>query len=383
MLERGRQVAAAGDCAVCHTVSGGKANAGGLAMDTPFGTLYSTNITPDPETGIGRWSFAAFERAMREGISRDGRHLYPAFPYTSFRNINDADMQALYAYLMSQTPVRQEAPANQMRFPFNQRPLMAGWNALFLQRGEYQPDPQRNAQWNRGAYLVDGLGHCTACHSPRNLLGAEKGGSSYLAGGMVDGWEAPALNALGKSSTPWSEDELFNYLSTGFSEKHGVAAGPMGPVVSELATLPTSDVRAIAHYLSSLDGEPQTLATNAAPQVDSHVSLSNGERVFKGACLACHSDGLGPKLFGVSPSMAVNSNVHSDLPDNLLRVVLHGIPTPATRDLGYMPGFKDSLSDRQVADLAAYLRHRFAADKPAWQGLASKAAQVRANPGSH
>jgi nicotinate dehydrogenase subunit B len=157
----------------------------------------------------------------------------------------------------------------------------------------------------------------------------------------------------------------------------------MGPVVSELATLPKSDVRAIAHYLSSLDGEPQALAANAAPQVDSPVSLSNGERVFKGACLACHSDGLGPKLFGVSPSMAVNSNVHSDLPDNLLRVVLHGIPTPATRDLGYMPGFKDSLSDRQVADLAAYLRHRFAADKPAWQGLASKAAQVRANPGSH
>ncbi|MBI6923839.1 molybdopterin-dependent oxidoreductase [Pseudomonas putida] len=383
MLERGRQVAAAGDCTVCHTVSGGKVNAGGLAMETPFGTLHTTNITPDPETGIGRWSFAAFERAMREGISRDGRHLYPAFPYTSFRAINDADMQALYAYLMSQTPVRQPAPANQMRFPFNQRPLMAGWNALFLQRGEYQADPQRSDQWNRGAYLVDGLGHCTACHSPRNLMGAEKAGSSYLAGGMVDGWEAPALNALGKSSTPWTEDELFNYLSTGFSDKHGVAAGPMGPVVSELATLPKSDVRAIAHYLGSLDGEPRSQATKAPQPAETHVSLSNGERVFKGACMACHSDGQGPKLFGVSPSMAVNSNVHSDLPDNLLRVILHGIPTPATRDLGYMPGFKDSLSDRQVADLAAYLRQRFAGDKPAWQGLAATAAQVRANPGSH
>ncbi|MFK3718706.1 molybdopterin cofactor-binding domain-containing protein [Pseudomonas fulva] len=383
MLERGRQVAAAGDCAVCHTVSGGKVNAGGLAMETPFGTLHTTNITPDPETGIGRWSFAAFERAMREGISRDGRHLYPAFPYTSFRAINDADMQALYAYLMSQTPVRQPAPANQMRFPFNQRPLMAGWNALFLQRGEYQADPQRSDQWNRGAYLVDGLGHCTACHSPRNLMGAEKAGSSYLAGGRVDGWEAPALNALGKSSTPWTEDELFNYLSTGFSDKHGVAAGPMGPVVSELATLPKSDVRAIAHYLSSLDGEPRSQATKAPQPAETHVSLSNGERVFKGACMACHSDGQGPKLFGVSPSMAVNSNIHSDLPDNLLRVILHGIPTPATRDLGYMPGFKDSLSDRQVADLAAYLRQRFAGDKPAWQGLAATAAQVRANPGSH
>ncbi|MGG5289060.1 molybdopterin cofactor-binding domain-containing protein [Pseudomonas shirazensis] len=383
MLERGRQVAAAGDCAVCHTVSGGKVNVGGLAMDTPFGTLYSTNITPDPETGIGRWSFAAFERAMREGISRDGRHLYPAFPYTSFRNITDGDMQALYAYLMSQTPVRQEASVNQMRFPFNQRPLMAGWNALFLKRGEYQPDPQRSAQWNRGAYLVEGLGHCAACHSPRNLLGAEQGGQRYLAGGMVDGWEAPALNALGKGATPWSESELVTYLSTGFSDKHGVAAGPMGPVVSELATLPQSDVQAIAHYLASLDGAPQAAAAKPVAQVDAQVSISNGERVFKGACMACHSDGLGPKLFGVSPSMAVNSNVHSALPDNLLRVILHGIATPATPDLGYMPAFKDSLSDRQVADLSAYLRQRFASDQPAWQGLAGKSAQVRANPGSH
>jgi nicotinate dehydrogenase subunit B len=284
---------------------------------------------------------------------------------------------------MSQTPVYQAPSANQMRFPFNQRPLMAGWNALFLKRGEYQPNPQRSEQWNRGAYLVDGLGHCAACHSPRNLMGAEKSGNSYLAGGMVDGWEAPALNALGKSSTPWSENELFTYLSTGFSDKHGVAAGPMGPVVSELATLPQSDVRAIAHYLASLDGTPQAVAAKAPAQVDTQVSLSNGERVFKGACMACHSDGLGPKLFGVSPSMAVNSNVHSDLPDNLLRVILHGIPAPATRELGYMPGFKDSLSNRQVADLAAYLRQRFAAQKPAWEGLVAKSAQVRANPGSH
>ncbi|MDT4811014.1 Nicotinate dehydrogenase subunit B [compost metagenome] len=384
-LERGRQLAAAGDCAVCHTTADGKVNAGGLAMETPFGTLYSTNITPDRETGIGNWSFAAFDRAMRQGISRDGRHLYPAFPYTAFRNINDADMQALYAYLMSQAPVRQEAPANRMSFPFNLRPLMAGWNALFLGRGEYQADPQRSEQWNRGAYLVNGLGHCSACHSPRNLMGAEKGGKAFLAGGMVDGWEAPALNGLSRAPTPWSEGELFDYLRTGFSDKHGVAAGPMGPVVSELATLPEGDVRAIAHYLASLGGEPEAravVASSPAP-VETSLSLSNGERVFKGACLACHSEGSGPKLFGVSPSMAANTNVHSDLPDNLLKVVLHGIPTPATRDLGYMPGFKDSLSNRQVADLLAYMRHRFAADKPAWDGLLAKAAQVRANPGSH
>nr|WP_288497647.1 molybdopterin cofactor-binding domain-containing protein [uncultured Pseudomonas sp.] len=382
-LERGRLLAAAGDCAVCHTAADGATNAGGLAMDTPFGTLYSTNITPDRETGIGTWSFGAFERAMREGISRDGRHLYPAFPYTAFRNISDPDMQALYAYLMSQDPVKQSAPANQMSFPFNIRPLMAGWNTLFLGRGEYQADTSRSEQWNRGAYLVNGLGHCAACHSPRNLLGAEKTGKSFLAGGVVDGWEAPALNALSSSGVPWTEAELSEYLSSGFSSQHGVAAGPMGPVVSELATLPKSDVQAIAHYLVSLDsGAKASTTATAATGVDT-LSLNRGQRIFEGACQACHSDGNGPQLFGVSPSMAVNSNVHSAVPDNLLNVILHGIDKPATPDLGYMPAFKDNLSDRQVADLAGYLRHRFAGDQPAWKNLPEKVAHVRANPGSH
>ncbi|MBD1602301.1 molybdopterin cofactor-binding domain-containing protein, partial [Pseudomonas typographi] len=256
-VERGRQLAAAGDCAVCHTAAGGALNAGGLAMATPFGTLYSTNITPDAQTGIGNWSFAAFDRAMRQGISRDGRHLYPAFPYTAFRSIQEADMQALYAYLMSQAPVAQAAPANNLNFPFNVRPLMAGWNTLFLKQGEYQSDPAQGEQWNRGRYLVEGLGHCAACHSPRNALGAEKTGGSYLAGAMVDGWEAPALNALSRAPEPWTEAQLFSYLSTGFADRHGVATGPMGPVVSELAQLPPGDVQAIAHYLASLNQSAQ------------------------------------------------------------------------------------------------------------------------------
>jgi nicotinate dehydrogenase subunit B len=382
-LERGRLLAAAGDCAVCHTAPEGASNAGGLAMETPFGTLYSTNITPDRETGIGTWSFGAFERAMREGISRDGRHLYPAFPYTAFRNISDTDMQSLYAYLMSQEPVKQSAPANQMSFPFNIRPLMAGWNALFLGRGEYQADTRRSEQWNRGAYLVNGLGHCAACHSPRNLLGAEKTGKSFLAGGVVDGWEAPALNALSSSGVPWTEAELSEYLSSGFSSQHGVAAGPMGPVVSELATLPKGDVEAIAHYLVSLDTNTAPAAKSAVSDEVDTLSLTRGQRIFEGACQACHSDGNGPQLFGVSPSMAVNSNVHSAVPDNLLNVILHGIDKPATPDLGYMPAFKDNLSDRQVADLAGYLRQRFAGEQPAWENLPEKVAQVRANPGSH
>ncbi|MFS2159443.1 molybdopterin cofactor-binding domain-containing protein [Pseudomonas sp. Pseusp122] len=382
-LERGRLLAAVGDCAVCHTAPGGAVNAGGLAMETPFGTLYSSNITPDEKTGIGNWSYPAFERAMRDGIGRDGRHLYPAFPYTAFRNINDSDMQALYAYLMTQEPVSQPAKANAMRFPFNYRPLMAGWNTLFLRQGEIQLQPERSAQWNRGAYLVNGLGHCAACHSPRNLLGAQKGGAAFLSGGLVDGWEAPALNGLSKAPTPWTEDQLFNYLSSGYSAEHGVAAGPMGPVVSELAKLPKTDVRAMAVYLASLNESAQAQpVTEIVPQAQP-LSLENGRRVFEGSCQGCHADGKGPKLFGVSPALGNNSNVHSLLPDNLIKVILQGITTPATPDLGYMPGFKDSLSDTQIAELTAYLRSRFAPAQPVWEGLQNKVAHLRANPGTH
>lgn len=386
MLERGRQVAAAGDCAVCHTAESGATNAGGLKMATPFGTLYTTNITPDRETGIGNWSFTAFDRAMRQGISRDGHHLYPAFPYTAFRQINEGDMQALYAYLMSQPAVKQSAPPNEMRFPFNMRFLMAGWNTLFLRQGEYQPDGTKSAEWNRGAYLVNGAGHCAACHSPRNLLGAEKGGAQYLAGGWVDGWEAPALNQLSKAPQPWKADALYNYLRTGYDDKHGVAAGPMAPVVSHLATLPEADVRAMATYLADINGQASATAQSAppAPAPQPAWNTAAGERLFKGACQACHSASEGgPKLFGVSPAMANSSSLTSATPDNLLQVVLHGIDKPASDELGYMPGFAASLSDKQVADIAAWLRQRYAPNEPAWTDLTEKVAHVRANPGSH
>ncbi len=300
--------------------------------------------------------------------------------------MTDGDMQALYAYLMSQSAVRQSNPANQMRFPFNLRPLMAGWNALFLRQGEYQPDPQQSAQWNRGAYLVNGLGHCAACHSPRNLLGAEKGGAAFLAGGMVDGWEAPALNQLANADKPWTEEQLFQYFRTGHSAEHGVAAGPMGPVVSELATLPQSDLRAMANYVMSLSAkatlnvEPQAqLAARALP-----AGQLAGERLFQGACQACHSAAAGgPQLFGVSPDLANNTNIFSDRPDNLIKVILQGIPKPATAELGFMPGFKDSFSDRQVTALVNYLRQRYADDKPAWRDVEAQVARLRAEPGTH
>ena len=213
-IARGKVLAALGDCAVCHTVTNGVLNTGGRPLETPFGTIYSTNITPDLQTGIGAWSYPAFERAMREGIHRDGKHLYPAFPYNHFAKTSDADLQALYAYLMAQPAVKSVSPETKLAFPFNLRPLMAGWNALFHQPGTFQPDATKSATWNRGAYLVESLGHCGACHSPRNALGAERA-NAYLAGGFAEGWEAPPLTSLSQAPIPWSEDELFAYLRTG------------------------------------------------------------------------------------------------------------------------------------------------------------------------
>jgi nicotinate dehydrogenase subunit B len=374
-IARGRQLAALGDCAVCHTAANGALNAGGRPLETPFGIIYSTNITPDPETGIGAWSYPAFERAMREGIHRDGRHLYPAFPYTHFAKAADADLQALYAYLMAQAPVRADTPKNALAFPFNWRPLMAGWNALFHQSVVFEADATKSAMWNRGGYLVEGLGHCGACHSPRNALGAEKA-KAYLAGGFAEGWEAPPLTSLSHAPIPWSEDELYAYLRTGESRFHGVAAGPMAPVVKELAGLPDEDIRAMAIYLGSFNDtsitEPAQAALAAKLEALASTRIvsasSVGARIYQGACAVCHAVGGAP-LFGSRPSLALNSNLHSAVPDNLVQVILHGIASPASSDLGYMPAFKDSMTDVQVAELVSYLRQQFAAEKPPWTAV--------------
>src|SRR6202790_2673227 len=371
-IERGRQLAALGNCAVCHTVSDGIVNAGGRAIETPFGIIYGTNITPDVETGIGNWSYPAFERAMREGIHRDGRRLYPAFPYTHFAKTSDADLQALYAYLMAQAPVRADNRKPELSFPFKLRPLMAGWNALFHQPGAFEANATKSATWNRGAYLVEGLGHCGACHSPRNALGAEKA-SAYLAGGFAEGWEAPPLTSLSQAPIPWSEGELFAYLRRGESLLHGVAAGPMAPVVRELTALPDADIRAMAVYLASFNANAvdraaeAALATNLENMTRGRAVAASaiGARLYEGACAVCHAVG-GPPLFGSRPSLALNSNLHSAVPDNLIQVILHGIASPASSDLGYMPAFKDSMTDDQLAELVSYLRQQFAPDKPPW-----------------
>ncbi|WP_281663238.1 molybdopterin cofactor-binding domain-containing protein [Paraburkholderia fungorum] len=386
LVARGKLLASLGNCAVCHTAHNGVPNAGGKPLDTPFGTVYSTNITPDGLTGIGTWSLDAFVRAMRQGISRDGHRLYPAFPYTSFKNTSDDDLKALYAYLMAQTPVRSRPPETKLAYPFSVRPLMAVWNGLFLGRNPLPADATRSAQWNRGAYLVNGLGHCSACHTPRNAFGAEKTGAAFMGGGMADGWEAPALSTLSNAPVPWSEDELFSYLRYGHAPLHGVAAGPMAPVVNDLAALPDSDIRAMATYLASLN----PLEANADPaamarQYEQASTITGtatgpGARLFDGACAACHHTGSGPQLFGAHPSLALNTNLHSATPDNLIRVILDGIGSPARPELGTMPAYRDSFNDAQVAELVSYLRQQFAGGKPAWQDVAASVARIRAAP---
>ncbi|MBD9667602.1 molybdopterin-dependent oxidoreductase [Variovorax sp. VRV01] len=386
-IERGRVLAALGDCAVCHTAPGGAPNAGGRAMQTPFGTLYTTNLTPDADTGLGRWSFSAFQRAMREGVSRDGHHLYPAFPYTAFARTSDDDLQALYAYFMSMPAVRAETPKAELKFPFSMRPLMAGWNALFHDPAPLQPVATQSAEWNRGAYLVNGLGHCGACHTPRNALGAEQGGSAFLSGAMVDGWEAPALTQRSKSAVPWDADELYRYLRQGHTQRHGIAGGPMAEVVRELAQVSDADVRAMATYLASFNpasaAEPQAVAQqvvdNAARTQDR--LLGPAQRMFDSACASCHHDGDGPTLLGVNTPLALNGNLTSARPDNLLRTILDGVREPASRDIGFMPAFRDALDDRQIAELAGYMRARFAPQEPAWKNLSAEVARVRAARG--
>jgi len=384
-IEHGRVLAALGNCAVCHTAPGGVTNAGGRALETPFGTVYSTNITPDEATGIGAWSYPAFERAMREGIHRDGHRLYPAFPYTAFAKTTDADLQALYAYLMVQDPASALTPGNRLNFPFNLRPLLAGWNAMFLRTGPVHADDSRSAEWNRGAYLVEGLGHCGGCHSPRNALGAEKSGSNHLVGGLAEGWEAPSLTALSRAPVPWTEEDFFLYLRTGHSPLHGVAAGPMGPVVSALTQMPDADIRAMATYLASYnapishdDQRARTVGLEALSNRAIIASAGNtGAQIYDGACAVCH-EGAAPVLFRVQRTpLALNSNLHSARPDNLVRVILHGIQQPATDDLGTMPAFDRSLDDRQIAELVTYLRQRFAAGKPAWENLEPAVARLR------
>ena len=398
LIERGRQLAALGNCIACHSAEGGAPGAGGRAIATPFGTVHSTNLTPDPATGIGAWSFTAFQRAMREGVARDGRHLYPAFPYTAFTQATDEDLQAIYAYLMTRPAVMATVPAPAMAFPYDQRPLLAAWKALNLQPGPVPAVAEQSALWNRGAYLVNGLGHCGACHTPRDGLGGERETGAYLGGAVVRGWEAPALGALSRSAVPWTEAAMQQYLRTGAHPQHGVAGGPMAEAARGLAELPEDDLRAISHYLVALQGprglppapaamagpDPQAVDRLAAVRVADAAARAPlpdaTQRLFESACGACHHDGDGPKLLGLNQPLALNATLHSDRPDNLLRTLLDGIPDPAFPAHGHMPGFRHAFDDRQFAELAAWLRRRYAPDRPPWPDLPAAVARARAAP---
>ncbi len=385
MIEQGRLVAAAGNCMECHTAKGGTPYAGGYVMETPFGEIVSTNITPDPEHGIGQWSFAAFDRAMRHGVARDGSHLYPAFPYTSFTRMTDEDMRAVYAYLMSRPAVAEAPPPTDLPFPFNQRYLVAGWNLLFLDAGEYRPDPNQDAEWNRGAYLAQGAAHCMACHSPRNALGAEKTGKDYLAGGDVNGWHAPALNAQAPAAVPWNHESLFQYLRHGYTADQGSANASMAPVIQHgTSVIPESDVRAIARYIASHTGEADAAAVTAAREArDAHAAdtlggqASAGARIYAMTCASCHEGGAQSERFGVQQPLWLGSTLYLDTPDNLLRFIVEGVREPAHPDIGYMPAFADYFDDAQLAELTGFLRTELAG-QPAWEDVDKAIERVRA-----
>lgn len=372
---RGARVMALGDCAVCHTARGGKPFAGGLALATPFGTLYSTNITPDPETGIGTWSLDAFTRAMRRGIARDGHQLYPAFPYIHFTRMSDGDIAAAYAYLMRREPVVAKTPPNDLIFPLNFRPLVAFWNVLFLRTGPDTPEGSRSAQWNRGRELVSGLGHCAACHTPLNIIGGEKWGQAF-EGGVIDGWEAPPLTRLAHGPVPWTPAQLVTYLRTGISSAHGAAAGPMLPVTQELATVPPDDVEAMATYLFSLQKPTSADTGTARAAAADQLSIQRGSVLFAGACAACHGDMSPMQSIGGRPSLATSSAIHAATPRNTIQMMLEGVPWQGERRLHYMPAFDEAMGDAQLADLAAYLRATYSL-LPPWDSVSQAVTELR------
>ncbi len=382
LIAKGEVLAGAGYCAVCHTRQGGQLFAGGYPMPTPFGTIYSTNITPEPETGIGRWSLEAFTRAMHEGISRDGSHLFPAFPYDHFTKVSDDDVGAIYAYLMTRPPVRAPTQTNTIPFPFNIRYLQAGWKLLFFRSGRFEPVAGKSDEWNRGAYLALGLSHCGACHTPRNLLGAEKVGDAY-AGAAIDNWIAPPLTAANPAPVPWTQEELHGYLRNGMSLLHGVAAGPMSPVVHGLAALPESDVQAIATYFADIDHADDRLASlePAVARAMSYAPLGTGlefdadARLYLAACASCHYNS-GHAPLAVRPDLALNSALSLPDPTNLIQVMLRGVGAEEGIPGVVMPSFAQAFTDTDLARIAAYLR-RTRTNLPPWPDLEKKVAAMR------
>src|SRR5579862_174476 len=382
LIEQGRYLAIAGDCVSCHTRPHGPSFAGGVPLSTPFGIIYSANITPDAASGIGTWSEPQFTQAMRAGVAPDGTHLYPAFPYPEFTKVSDADLHALYAYLRSLAAVRYTPPRNDMSFPFGMRPLLIGWNALFLKNERFAADPARSAEWNRGAYLTQGLGHCGACHTPRNMLGGERQ-SQALTGGTyrdeirdeviedqvvpmdehtVRNWSAANLTPARGGLGAWSLEDIAAYLRSGHNARAG-AFGPMSTVITNSTShLSDADVHAMAVYLKSL-----APAAQGTPVRASEERRHAGEIVYTTRCTDCHQPtGLGmPQTRTADPSktappLAANAALQAPDPATLINVILYGAHE-AVLGAGSWPkmsGFELSvgLDDEQIADLCTYVR---------------------------
>lgn len=362
-LARGEYLARAGDCIACHTVPAGKQFGGGRPMETPFGTLYSSNISSDKETGLGNWSADDFYRVMHEGKSRDGSYLYPAMPFGSYTKVTRADSDAIFAYLLSTPPIRQPNRPHELRFPFNQRQLLLGWRTLFFREGEFKPDPAQSAEWNRGAYLVEGLGHCTMCHTEINALGGNTRSKAYQ-GGLIplQAWYAPSLTSNREAGLgEWSIDDIVDLLHAGISNR-GAVYGPMAEVVYDsFQYLSEDDVRAVAVYLKSLPGRsgeadtgrPQPLVTEETNRL-----APLGRKIYEAQCALCHAkEGQGmPPHF---PPLANNPSIQMTSSVNPIRMVLNGGYAPGTRKnpMPYgMPPFAQSLSDEEVAAVVTYIR---------------------------
>ena len=382
-VERGRVLAGFGDCTACHTREDGRPFAGGFPLKTPFGIIYTSNITPDRDTGIGGWSREAFRRAMKDGVARDGTHLYPAFPYDHFTKVTDADIDAIYAYLMTVEPVSERSKPNELGFPYNQRWTLSFWKALYLDKTPWKPDPSKDAEWNNGAYLVEGLGHCGACHTGRNFMGAET--SPTYGGGYAEGWWAPPLNKDSPSRQSWTKNELVVYLMDGWHPKHGMAAGPMTPVVDALHKQNEIDVFAIASYVLSLRSAAKPVddaATRAAaekrewghpeaPALPNDQAIRDGAKVFESRCVMCH------RRNGGTVPLALQSSVHAPDASTVAHAIANGI-RPPTGALGRsMPAFKDQISEAEMVALVKFVKSRYG-DGGTWSGVESTVKDARA-----
>ncbi len=376
LVERGEYLTRAADCGVCHTAKGGEPFAGGRAFVLPFGTMYSTNITPDADTGIGAYTDADFLNALHKGVGRGNVNLYPAMPYASYTYMSDADALAIKAYLFSLKPLKAAAPPNTLAFPFNQRSLMRIWSRLFNPDQRYQPNTERDAVWNRGAYLAEAMGHCGECHTPRNLAFALDNRHKY-AGTVQAGWRAYNITADRSSGVgAWSDADLSHYLS-GHADARGAASGPMGEAVdASLEYLQPSDLAALVTYLRTVPSvatadlpEPRAAPAEAS-FVQGSTASPSGRAVYAGACAGCHG------WTGISPGIAAATltgtrAVNDATATNVAQVVIHGGERRAPAGPSNMPAFGSAYSDSEIASVANYVTARFGA-----QGSELTAAQV-------